>query len=64
MWTDAEISGMTELKIKGEAALLSYKDSEYTLIWWQRNVLCRIAGNISKQEIIRIAEGIEICFSE
>ena len=62
--TDAEISGMTELKIKGEAALLSYKDSEYTLIWWQRNVLCRIAGNIEKQDIIRIAEGIEICFLE
>ncbi len=61
---DAEISGMTEMKINREAALLSYKDSEYTLIWWQRNVLCRIAGNISKQEIIRIAEGIEICFLE
>lgn len=61
---DADITGMTEMKINGEAALLSYKDSEYTLIWWQRNVLCRIAGNISKQEIIRIAEGIEICFLE
>ena len=59
-WTDADLTGMTEMKVNGENALLTYNGGEYTLIWWQRNVLCRLSGNLEKDEIIRIAEGIEL----
>ena len=59
-WTDADINGMTEMEINGEDALLTYNEGEYTLIWWQCNVLCRLSGNLEKDEIIRIAEGIEL----
>lgn len=61
-WVNAEITEMTEIKINGKDALLNYKDGEYTLIWWQYNVICRLSGKLEKEEAIRIAENVGICF--
>ena len=61
---DTEDSELTVATIKGEDAIINCKDGFCTVVWGQRNVLCRISGVIDKEEAIRIAEGIEIDFLE
>ena len=55
---------MKYIMINDFEAVLNAKDDERQLIWSVNNVICQLAGNIDEDEMMRIAEEVEIVFED
>lgn len=57
-YLDTENAEIKEFTFKGYGAYIWQTDEITYLLWYQDGVECRISGNLSKDEIIKIAENI------
>ncbi len=58
---DAEVS---EIALRGTTATLTEDDGVISLVWHERGYLMEISGTLSRADILKIAENIEISESE
>ncbi|WP_058487020.1 DUF4367 domain-containing protein [Defluviitalea phaphyphila] len=55
---DTENTNIEEITLKGSQAYMWQTDDVIYLIWYQDGVECHIVGNLSRDEILKIAENI------
>jgi hypothetical protein len=56
---DSEEADVTHINIKGHDAIYFAKEEKGMIAWNQDNVLFKISGYVSKEELIKIAESIK-----